>query len=172
MNALVFITGKLQTLYKGAKTTVTRNGRIVELKNNLRNLDSALSDKYHEFGEFVYKALKSGDSPELDGMVNKLDELIENYNSTVDELDRLQNVIRCPQCGAVLKPSYSFCPICGSSAPKPEDKVVICPNCGRSNDASGAFCTHCGTPLRDSEDKKIVIDMTAKEDSPNGEPQA
>lgn len=164
MNALVLITGKLQTLYKGAKTVFTRNGRIVELKNDLRNIDKSLSDRYHDFGEAVYKALKSGESPELDGAVSEIDGLVNNYNSTVDELDRLQNVIRCEHCGAMLKPGYSFCPICGSKAPAPLSKNTVCPECGQSNDSNGTYCTHCGKPLRKTADKALANESEAKEE--------
>jgi hypothetical protein len=47
----------------------------------------------------------------------------------------------CPGCGNVVKPSFPFCPSCGTSL------QPTCSNCGKPVDRTWANCPHCGQRL-------------------------
>lgn len=47
----------------------------------------------------------------------------------------------CPTCGNVVKPSFPFCPHCGTAV------QPTCPNCGKGVDPNWANCPHCGIQL-------------------------
>jgi RNA polymerase subunit RPABC4/transcription elongation factor Spt4 len=47
----------------------------------------------------------------------------------------------CPQCAAIVRPGFTFCPQCGISL------LPTCPNCGKSVELGWSNCPQCGTKL-------------------------
>lgn len=47
----------------------------------------------------------------------------------------------CPQCGAVARAGFAFCPQCGASL------SPACPGCRRAAEPGWSHCAYCGTKL-------------------------
>jgi RNA polymerase subunit RPABC4/transcription elongation factor Spt4 len=48
---------------------------------------------------------------------------------------------RCPQCAALVREGYVFCPSCGTPM------QPTCPKCGRGMEPGWSNCPHCGEKL-------------------------
>jgi len=86
--------------------TVKLNGEIAALE---RNIDSV----YTMIGKKFYALHTDCEEPEFDDMMNA----IKTYREKLDELQtRLKNIGEmrfCPQCGARLDMTNTFCTSCG-----------------------------------------------------------
>jgi RNA polymerase subunit RPABC4/transcription elongation factor Spt4 len=51
---------------------------------------------------------------------------------------RKPRVLHCPQCAAIVEPSFSFCPQCQCRL------NIVCPQCKGSVNPADKFCPHCG----------------------------
>lgn len=51
----------------------------------------------------------------------------------------------CPECGASVKPEFTFCPRCAARL------LPTCPACNQAVSLADQFCTHCGAPVRAGE---------------------
>jgi len=47
----------------------------------------------------------------------------------------------CPQCGALVRHGYAFCPKCGGAL------AHACPQCKRAVEPGWSHCANCGTPI-------------------------
>jgi len=47
----------------------------------------------------------------------------------------------CPHCATLARPSFVFCPVCGTAM------QPTCPNCGRGVEPGWSNCPHCGGKL-------------------------
>jgi len=47
----------------------------------------------------------------------------------------------CPQCGAVARPGFAFCPKCGAAL------APVCSGCRRAAEPGWSHCAYCGTKL-------------------------
>ncbi len=59
------------------------------------------------------------------------------------------NARKCPNCGAVVSETSSFCRFCGSPIPQKEeapaeDEGKFCINCGEKLASDAVFCVKCG----------------------------
>lgn len=70
------------------------------------------------------------------------------------QLQVLRGVRSCPNCGADVQKTASFCSVCGTRMPIEPPPVqetpagsVFCSNCGAAMPRGTRFCTTCGTKL-------------------------
>lgn len=80
-----------------------------------------------------------------------------------DDISKIQNIRRCPQCGRTWGPDASFCADCGAELPqvKKDDKaqadtaeiqkIRLCPSCGYICGPDSLFCIDCGAKLPEAE---------------------
>ena len=116
---------------------------VRKLQTQIKSVESEIGRMYAAIGERCYKAHKDGATPEgLDifyANINTLNAKIAEIN---EQIDQLNNVVRCESCNAAVDRGVRFCPNCGARMPVPE--VETCPACGAVRCDNARFCESCG----------------------------
>ena len=63
------------------------------------------------------------------------------YEPRVQQLQGMQQAMRCPSCGSQSAPGQRFCGACGTRL------ASACPHCGAIVSPGSAFCTNCSARL-------------------------
>lgn len=103
-------------------------------------------------GEKFYLAFVEGTQAEgLDELCAEITQKKNSVDSITEEIDRLNYVKRCPECGFVMDITSRFCPQCGQKMPEPPAPET-CPECGTVREGSDRFCSKCGHAFDAAED--------------------
>ena len=90
--------------------------------------------------------------PAFSDMVNAIRDAEGRISTYKTQIMALKGVQACPNCGAEVPISASFCNSCGTKMPEyiPAG-MVKCPNCGQLVKEGTRFCTSCGNPFPQPE---------------------
>lgn len=105
---------------KSAASTVSKKTNDIvdysKLKFTASGLSNEIRKKYQSLGEEVYACSKIGtdDSKSIELLIQEIDELKEQLQSTNDLINLAKNKITCPVCKAILDKDSQFCNKCGS----------------------------------------------------------
>ncbi len=61
-----------------------------------------------------------------------------------EEEEEKEEELRCPRCGAIVRPEDKYCWNCGAKL----IFIYTCPNCGAEVSSEDKYCRHCGYKLR------------------------
>ena len=108
-----------------AADVVKLNGRISTMQDEIEKL-------FLQVGKAYYAVRGAGQNDAADQLCAQIDKLMSDQKAVREELDRIRNTKRCPNCGEVQALSAAFCASCGTKMPdepKPEPKLepVITP---------------------------------------------
>lgn len=81
---------------------------IVKLQYELREKESALSEKYEELGKAYYEERK--DEEEM----AEIRDLISGVAELKEQIMDLKGAKACPSCGAKVSDNAAFCSACGA----------------------------------------------------------
>jgi len=115
----------LSGVEKTTKVVVQKSNDIVEITKTryaIMSEEAKAADIVKDIGQFVYDAYKSGDG-NADAIAQKcadLDLLHEEIEHKKDQLARLRNLKRCPECGNANEMAALFCNRCGEKLPEVE----------------------------------------------------
>lgn len=122
---------------------------IYKLQGQIKDLNEEIAAMYTEIGMACYKAHKAGEAAE--GLSEKF-EAVASIEAAIaqlsEEIDRINNVTRCPGCESVVERGVRYCPNCGTRMPEPpapqEPEIELCPDCGIEREGSARYCEFCG----------------------------
>ncbi|MBQ4088510.1 MAG: zinc ribbon domain-containing protein [Clostridia bacterium] len=119
---------------------------VYKLQSQIKNIEEEIQQIYATIGEVCYAAHKSGKSPEgLDSLFENIDSMKASIAELNDDIDRLNQIVRCPDCGGPVDLGVKFCPNCGCKIPEELlPKIETCPNCGNIRGEGDRFCEKCG----------------------------
>ena len=165
-------TSVLNTVTEKTKESVEAS----QLNSNLKNARAALEQLYTQYGKACYAIYSGGGNAEAAQEIAKqIEAAIQRVDALTAQRDELNNVVRCPKCGAPQARTARFCSACGqrmpeeAPAPAPEApvKVEYCSGCGAQREGDSRFCIVCGKPFEDP------AEPTAPETAPEPvEPEA
>lgn len=162
-----FFTGLGKRFSDAAKTVSEKTKTGVEstkLSIEQKAKQTEISRLYEKLGETFYTS--KGEAVELAEIVEQLDALHADVARLSEQIDKVNNVRRCPSCGQSQPRGARFCAQCGTAMPEdpvepdpeavvaeePEDEqACACPDCGAELDADAKFCTVCGKDLTGGE---------------------
>ena len=86
-----------------------------------------------------------------------------NVGARRPPLAQITSKIACPQCGAMVRSTSTFCTECGSSMsiPLAVTRPVTCAGCGASVPEGAKFCGECGSEIR------LAVALPAQRICPN-----
>lgn len=168
-----------KTVSEKTKTGVESTKLGIELKAK----QGEISKLYEKLGAAFYAS--KGESLEMADIVEQLDALHAEVDALSEQIDKVNNVRRCPGCGQSQPRGARFCAQCGTAMPEdpvepepvevPEEEEAthsMCPDCGAELEADAKFCTVCGKDLTsagetdEAEEPAEDVDEAQPEEEP------
>ncbi len=146
------VTQTVRELQKKTNDTMA----IKRIESQIRDAESEIQGLYTAIGQAAYaahaedKPFEGGD--EFYAGIDALNARIADFHK---ELDKLNDVKRCTECGAQVQRLAKFCPQCGAKLEieveveeeeigEEVPEIEICPNCGTERKDQSRFCESCG----------------------------
>ena len=127
---------------------------VYKLQSQIKNIDEDIRRLYASIGEICYIAHKSGKEPEgLNAIYENLNRMNEEKAEINANIDSLNGIVRCPDCGGAVNYGVKFCPNCGRKIPDELlPQVETCPKCGNVRGEGDRFCEKCGHQYPNNEE--------------------
>lgn len=126
---------------------------ITKLHSAISGAEEQIRELYTNLGYEVYRAYYEKPLPEVAEQIQQITDLhqkIEDYKAQIDTINAVKT---CPQCGSKVAKEMAFCGTCGSKlpveeiVPEVEEKPAFCGACGAPIAADTVFCTNCGNKV-------------------------
>lgn len=126
------IMGIFDNVYASVKTYADVAGKKVnkvidvsKLRLTISQINSEISKRYGELGEYVYDSKKSGDlsEEEIALKIAEIDDLYAQISTIAKQIAEIENKAVCPECGRQIPIDSAFCSFCGSKIEHPEPEV-------------------------------------------------
>lgn len=161
------ISAKSKSIANKAKAASETNS----LNNIIKSEQNKIDTNFKMIGKLYFE--KFGDNPyeEFADPISSIKDSLEKIRETQEEITKIRNRTRCPNCSEPFKPDAVFCSKCGTrlkeGPPVPQEK--ICLNCGSKLGEDDIFCDNCGTrygevPL---EEEQTLTEEVASEPKDN-----
>lgn len=164
MGFLDGLTKKGAEISSSLQESMNKSQKESKCKKTINENKNKIEQTYSEIGKKVYEEKTINE--DLMTFINEKIELIDGMLQQNEELKKeiliLNNKKVCPNCGAEVDITTTFCPQCGKEQEKIEVEQFIpkgkrkCSGCGEIIDDKNEFCPQCGT-------KKEVIEEQIEE---------
>ena len=116
----------VKELTAAAVKKADRAYRVTRLKLSKAALDRLLREQYIELGKTVYDMCKSGeeDSQEIVSMTVQIDGTLRRLNALDKRIADISELVKCPECGTVLKIKNTYCSHCGKRLAAEEEDIT------------------------------------------------
>ena len=146
---------------KAAKQ-VSDTTRAAADKNRIRKelaaMENELRNRFRDIGEKYFNDTRDNPAPEYRELFDELMRLQANLAAKQHELEAIEGMVTCPECGRSIARESRFCPNCGAPAPviappaEPERSAEgLCPVCGAQLADDAVFCAACGNKITRNE---------------------
>lgn len=125
---------------------------ITKLNSAITAAEDQVRELYTTMGYEIYRAYYEKPLPEVEGLIQQITDLHQKIEDCKNQIDIINEVQTCPQCGGKVSKGMAFCGSCGCKMPvvepAPEEaKPAFCGACGAPISPEAAFCTNCGNKL-------------------------
>ena len=125
---------------------------ITKLNGVIAGAEEQIRELYTNLGYEVYRAYYENPLPEVADQINQITQLHQKIEECKAQIDTINAVKTCPQCGGKVAKEMAFCGNCGcklpvEAAPVVETKPAFCGACGAPITADTVFCTNCGNKV-------------------------
>lgn len=111
-----------KTATSTCKITVNKTSNIAKrtkLRMYINECKSEIEDVYAEIGKKVYeKHVREEDiniKDDLRRECRKIDVLSKEIENSIENILRLKDMKKCPECYSEIMSYYNFCPVCGKN---------------------------------------------------------
>ena len=137
---------------------VSGSAKVLADKNRIRRdlaaMENELRNRFRDIGEKFYQETRENPDPAYQELFDAISELQNNLVMKQHELESLDGMVTCTECGRAMAKDAKFCPNCGATAPvyeppvmHPENAASVCPVCGASLAPDAMFCASCGNKI-------------------------
>lgn len=152
---MAFMGGMKDKFSQASRSTVQKAKNLSELarlNSVISDTETQINELYGKIGYEVYCAYKEAPLPEIEELIVRISEL----NKTIDicklQIQVINAVNTCPQCGAKTKKEMIFCSACGFKLEEilkseENERTLFCRNCGAPVMEGFLFCTSCGKKI-------------------------
>lgn len=126
---------------------------ITKLNSTISGAEEQVRELYTTMGYEVYRAYYENPLPEVAELIAQITQLHQKIEDCKAQIDAINAVKTCPQCGGKVSKDMAFCGNCGfrlpaeEAAPVEEAKPAFCGVCGAPITAESVFCTNCGNKV-------------------------
>lgn len=126
---------------------------ITRLNSTISGAEEQVRELYTTMGYEVYRAYYENPLPEVAALIDQITQLHQKIEECKNQIDTINEVKTCPQCGGKVSKEMAFCGNCGfrmpaaEPAPTAETKAAFCGVCGATITADTVFCTNCGNKV-------------------------
>ena len=143
---------KVTSLGQGVKQKSKEVTDSVKLNSALKSLGNQKKEEYEKLGEAYFRLCceeKEKTAPELEEFITHLKGLISQEKELQEQIQKIKNVVYCPNCNAELPGESKFCNVCGTEIKlvRKEPRGKVCKNCGARLEDDQRFCTECGAKI-------------------------
>lgn len=138
---------------------VSGSAKVLADKNRIRRdlaaMENEMRNRFRDIGEKYYQETRENPDPAYQELFDALRELQNSLAAKQHELEALEGMVTCPECGRPMANDAKFCPNCGATAPVFEPPVMeqpaaassVCAVCGASLAPGAMFCASCGNKV-------------------------
>lgn len=148
---------KISQTGQGAVKKVKDATEVSRLNTLIAEEEKAINNAYTQIGKHYFET-NHAEGAELEesfaawfSYITASKEKIAKYK---EEIRSIQNVVKCPGCGAECSYAAPFCGNCGTNLTEARaamDNTPHCPKCGAEVSATALFCTSCGSRIAEEE---------------------
>ena len=126
---------------------------ITKLHSAISGAEDQIRELYTDLGYEIYRAYCDEPLPEVADQIRQITDLHRKIEDCRAQIDAINAVKTCPQCGARVAKDMSFCGSCGcrvavaEALPQEEETEAFCDVCGAPVTEGTVFCTNCGNKL-------------------------
>lgn len=127
---------------------------ITKLNSAISGAEEQVRELYTTMGYEIYRAYYEKPLPEVAELIAQITALHQKIEDCKAQIDTINEVKTCPQCGSKVSKDMAFCGNCGSKLPVEEPAAVaeeakpaFCGVCGAPITADTVFCTNCGNKV-------------------------
>lgn len=150
--------GFLDSLSQGTQAVadkIKNASDSVSISAKITREQDALAMYYSELGKAYYKGHKDAPASDVEEICRYIDQTLLNISTLEAEKDKVNKIVRCPECSTELATGSRFCTNCGYKFPtepaaapeEPHVRPSFCSNCGTATTPGSAFCTSCGSKI-------------------------
>lgn len=150
--------GFLDSLSQGTQAVADklRNASdSASLSGKITREQEALAMYYSELGKAYYNGHKDAPASDVEEICRYIDQTLVNISTLEAERDKVNKIVRCPQCATELAMGSRFCTNCGYKFPEeapaapqtPHIRPSFCSNCGTATTPGSVFCASCGSKI-------------------------
>lgn len=126
---------------------------ITKLHSAISGAEEQIRELYTDLGYEIYRAYCDEPLPEVADQIRQITDLHRKIEECRAQIDAINAVKTCPQCGARVAKEMSFCGSCGCRLSAEEmlhqedEHAAFCDVCGTPIAEDTVFCTNCGNKL-------------------------
>lgn len=151
---MAFMNNMRDKLTQASQSTVQKAkdlSELARLNGVISNAEKQICELYEKIGFEVYRAYSSEPLPEVVELIQQVTALHQTIEASKAQINAINAVETCPQCGAKISKGMAFCSGCGHKLATEEApaaaNTAFCTNCGARLPANAVFCTSCGQKI-------------------------
>lgn len=162
---------KISQAGQGAAQSAKNFAAVTKLNSMISEEEKKADNLYYQLGKAYFGANSECPDANFVGYVNAITEALNNIEQYKEQIKETKGITNCPNCGAEVSYTSSFCNSCGTKMPQMQqyyvsnDNGVKCSNCGNFVPAGYKFCTSCGNVMGVPADEPEVTAASDSESS-------
>lgn len=139
--------GKIKNAGQSVAQSTKNFADVTKLKSSIIDYKKQITEMYTVLGKSYYELRKNNPDPGIKEIVVKINSLFKQIDDLKQQINEIEGLIKCPNCGCDIPYEAVFCNNCGCKIPKEEKGFIKCPNCGGNVPHDALFCNSCGCKI-------------------------
>lgn len=126
---------------------------VTKLNSLVSEEEKKIDNLYYQMGKTYFETNSDYPEDNLAGYISAIIEAMNNIEKYKEQIKETKGVTNCPNCGAEVPYTSSFCNACGTKMSQVQsfvqtpENAVKCENCGNFVPNGYKFCTSCGNVI-------------------------